>query len=417
MSHLRRLILALALSAGLAPAFAQTPVPVFGTGATGLSVAVFSSPFNASPTIVGQPFLGVNQGGTGVQTLPANSLLLGKGGTLPMGAITPFSPGQVLIDQGPGVDPQFRPISGAININSSGVATLTGGSGGARNVNTSAPLGGGGPLSADLTLTCATCATTTNGGPLSASAPIVLSPAGVISMPNPLPIANGGTGAATQGAAAVNIFPTPIRAGDLAYWNGSAWVALAGNNSGTQVLQETASGVPSWATVSGTGTVTTLTAGAGISFSSGATCTTACTVAWIGGNVLEASPTAPAGTTSTTGVMMGLGSTCKITPAVTGRVEITFSGSGSNSTSLAIWQLSAQFGTGAAPANAAAPAGTLVGTTSTATAPSASGLSPFYAGGIITGLTLGTALWFDLDLLVSAGTGTINNVHCTIREV
>jgi hypothetical protein len=173
MSNWHRIVAAAALAFGmLAPtfaAFAQNVEPVFGqSDAPGLSVAVFGSPHfvpccSVSPTIVGQPFLGVNQGGTGLQSLPANSLLLGQGGTLPVGAITANSPGQVLIDQGPGVNPQFRPISGAVNINSQGIATLTGGSGGVRNVNTSAPLGGGGPLSADLTLTCATCLTTTNG--------------------------------------------------------------------------------------------------------------------------------------------------------------------------------------------------------------------------------------------------------------
>jgi hypothetical protein len=91
-------------------------------------------------------------------------------------------------------------------------------------------------------------------------------------------IAQGGTGQITQQAALNALAPTPTRAGDLMYWNGTNWVSLAGNNSGTQFLQETAAGVPSWATVSGTGTVTTLTAGGGITFSSGATCTTTCTV-------------------------------------------------------------------------------------------------------------------------------------------
>lgn len=66
-----------------------------------------------------------------------------------------------------------------------------------RNINTSTPLGGGGALSADLTLSCATCATTTNGGPLTATAPLSISAAGVISIPNPLPVANGGTGGGT----------------------------------------------------------------------------------------------------------------------------------------------------------------------------------------------------------------------------
>lgn len=70
--------------------------------------------------------------------------------------------------------------------------------------------------------------------------------------------ANGGTNASTQVTARNNIFPTPTRAGDISYWNGSAWVSLAGNNSGTQVLSENASGVPAWITASGTGTVTSV---------------------------------------------------------------------------------------------------------------------------------------------------------------
>ena len=40
---------------------------------------------------------------------------------------------------------------------------------------------------------------------------------------------------------------TNTRAGDIIYWNGAAWVVLPGNNSGTQFLQETSVGVPSWA--------------------------------------------------------------------------------------------------------------------------------------------------------------------------
>lgn len=42
------------------------------------------------------------------------------------------------------------------------------------------------------------------------------------------------------------VAPIPVRAGDIMYWNGSAWVTLPGNNSGTNILQETAAGVPSW---------------------------------------------------------------------------------------------------------------------------------------------------------------------------
>lgn len=104
-----------AMSAGAQPA---TQSVLASQGATG--VAVFGSISGANPTIVGQPFLGANQGGTGVQTLPANSLLLGQGGTLPMSAITPSSPGQILIDQGPGVNPAFKPLAG-LTLSSGGV--------------------------------------------------------------------------------------------------------------------------------------------------------------------------------------------------------------------------------------------------------------------------------------------------------
>jgi hypothetical protein len=67
------------------------------------------------------------------------------------------------------------------------------------------------------------------------------------------------------GAVSPGCGPTPTRAGDLLYFNGASYVSLAGNNSGTQVLQETAAGVPSWATVSGAGTVTSVTCGTGLS--------------------------------------------------------------------------------------------------------------------------------------------------------
>jgi uncharacterized membrane protein (DUF441 family) len=65
-------------------------------------------------------------------------------------------------------------------------------------------------------------------------------------------LTSGGSGATTQQGALNNIMPTPTRAGDVAYYNGANWVALAGNNLGTNFLQENASGVPSWAAGSST---------------------------------------------------------------------------------------------------------------------------------------------------------------------
>jgi len=57
--------------------------------------------------------------------------------------------------------------------------------------------------------------------------------------------------------------PTPTRAGDVIYYNGTNWVTLAGNNSGTQFLQESALGVPSWASGSSTVALSAITAAAG----------------------------------------------------------------------------------------------------------------------------------------------------------
>lgn len=68
----------------------------------------------------------------------------------------------------------------------------------------------------------------------------------------------GGTGQTTQQAAYDALAPTATRAGDITYWDGSHYVTLAGNNSGTKVLQETSSGVPSWATAGGGGATTTV---------------------------------------------------------------------------------------------------------------------------------------------------------------
>lgn len=87
-----------------------------------------------------------------------------------------------------------------------------------------------------------------------------------------LSIARGGTGASTQSAAAIALLPTPVTTGDVIYWNGSQWVTLAGNGVGTQFLSENSSGVPSWATVSGTGTVTSITPGSGLVSSVAASC-------------------------------------------------------------------------------------------------------------------------------------------------
>ena len=82
---------------------------------------------------------------------------------------------------------------------------------------------------------------------------------------------------ATSATTAANLTGcTGSAAGDVCYWNGSAWTRLAGNITTTNFLQETSAGVPSWASPSGSGTVTTSGSPAStqVAFFSGATAIT-----------------------------------------------------------------------------------------------------------------------------------------------
>jgi len=88
--------------------------------------------------------------------------------------------------------------------------------------------------------------------------------------------ANNGTGGSTvypsgtgittvTGGSAWGTTLTGAAAGDLIYYNGSAWAKFAGNSGATNCLTENTSGVPSWATCGsgGGGTVTSFAAPSG----------------------------------------------------------------------------------------------------------------------------------------------------------
>jgi hypothetical protein len=113
--------------------------------------------------------------------------------------------------------------------------------------------------------------------------------------------------------------------------------------------------------------------------------------------------------------MMGLGGTCKLTPAYSTRIKLEFNftiqntGTGSQTSVV-------KFGTGTAPTNGAAPTGTSVGSARNVSVGIAGAPLPITQGGIITGLTPATAYWFDLDIFGSAGTTTIKDIDCNAME-
>lgn len=130
-------------------------------------------------------------------------------------------------------------------------------------------------------------------------------------------------------------------------------------------------------------------------------------------------PADPTGTASATQVMMGLGSTCTYTPAGTGKVLVTVTGTcqATGATNAAI-SVGCRRGTGTAPANGAAVTGTRFGavadqqlrSTNTST-----GVG-FAFTGLLT-LTAGTTYWFDITLAALTATGAqVNNVAMTITE-
>jgi hypothetical protein len=132
-------------------------------------------------------------------------------------------------------------------------------------------------------------------------------------------------------------------------------------------------------------------------------------------------PANPAAITLATFRMFGLGSTINITPTKTGKVRFTINyfpgGTGTAGTN----SYKICYGTGAAPANGVAASGTVVGRTD------AGGTTIAIAGTpaaivrdvIITGLTLGTAYWFDVQGARNAGNSScsMGSIEATLEEL
>jgi len=216
---------------------------------------------------------------------------------------------------------------------------ITNGALNTRLLNTTAPITGGGDLTADRTLACATCATTTNGGAITGTGPVAVSVAGAISI-------TGVAGQVLAGAGpAFTATPTLGASGTL----GS--VTLGNATSGLLTLQPvtgalgtvTLSLPAATDTLVGKATTDTLTnktydtAGAGNSFLINGTAITA--VSGTGSAVLSASPTftgtvtSPALTLSNAGTLSApalalsnCGANCGLVATAAGELQVSILG-------------------------------------------------------------------------------------------
>lgn len=126
---------------------------------------------------------------------------------------------------------------------------------------------------------------------------------------------------------------------------------------------------------------------------------------------LQTTALAPTGTTSAS-VMMGLGSTCVMTPLYSTRLYVVFNGNASVN-NVGSWNAIFKFGTGTAPVNGAATTGTTVGATIQGTSAVANFPIMLTLPAVITGLTAGTAYWFDIAFGTNTNTGTITTVSAS----
>ena len=242
-----------------------------------------------------------------------------------------------------------------------------------------------------------------------------------------------GYGATANGASAIAIgFSTTandnnsIAIGNNIDLFGSNLIQL-GNASVTQVI--------TYGGIRAAGAITSLTAAGGLVLGAGAIATTTTltstatsaraisfpdasgTLAVSGGGATEqATPATPPATGSTSGVQMGLAGT--ITPSSSGKVMLIISGRILNTNTGSGGNVSISYGTGAAPAFGDLPTGTTVGNALFFTEPNALYSIPFTNNAVITGLTVGTAYWIDLQVsTVSGGQVLVGSLSISAMEM
>lgn len=220
-----------------------------------------------------------------------------------------------------------------------------------------------------------------------------------------------GAGTCSAGGVALSDLATGTQDTVIGYFGSTAASALAIGNCANALTYSTSTHTFGCNSTAGTGTVTT--AGTGLSLTGGgSTLNLALTNA-----TLQASPANPTSSGSATGVMMGTGTTCKITPVYSGRIKFGYNGDFGNAALGNGTTTKLFFGTGTAPANGAAITGTQIGNQHVLSVNGSTNPQvPFQHGGIVTGLSTGTQYWFDISLAASSSTSVATNLSCDAFE-
>ena len=129
----------------------------------------------------------------------------------------------------------------------------------------------------------------------------------------------------------------------------------------------------------------------------------------------NALPANPSGTINTSLTMMGLGSGCTVTAGRNGKITFVIHGNVQNSSTGFLYQL--RYNNGSAPSNGAAVAGNAV-SAQKSEVPAGGTAVPFSDSGEVSGLTPGTAYWFDEAVAQFGGSGTVilTNLTCHAME-
>lgn len=128
-------------------------------------------------------------------------------------------------------------------------------------------------------------------------------------------------------------------------------------------------------------------------------------------------PSNPTGTSSASDVMMGLGSSFKITTSATGRVIVMISGVRQCTSATAQNFMQLTVGTGTAPTNGSVSTGSVICAQKQFYTDTASAGYDFQLVGSSSGFTIGTQFWLDVFIHTNAGTMSLIDLTCIAIEV